>query len=139
MAAFLKCEILLFTYITWVVNLDTMSTVIQFTYAWILLNELKSPTFRLCCRFLQASMKEDLLQQVRSDMESLQRQQKESLNKIATRDEVLQKLNSELGKLRSIKQEKQLEVISSDIFKIYIVKGQLLIIKFLSLHFSYPC
>ena len=55
-------------------------------------------------------MKEDLLQQVRSDMSSLQRQQKESFNKIATRDEVLQKLNSELGKLRSIKQEKQLEV-----------------------------
>ena len=54
-------------------------------------------------------MKDDLLQQVRSDMDSLQRQQKESLNKIATRDEVLQKLNSELGKLRSIKQEKQLE------------------------------
>ena len=62
-------------------------------------------------------MKDDLLQQVRSDMDSLQRQQKESLNKIATRDEVLQKLNLELGKLRSIKQEKQLEArISNYIF-----------------------
>ena len=68
-------------------------------------------------------MKDDLLQQVRSDMDSLQRQQKESLNKIATRDEVLQKLNSELGKLRSIKQEKQLEArISNYIYILFVNK-----------------
>ncbi len=55
-------------------------------------------------------MKEDLLQQTRSELDALKKKQKESVNKIVTRDEVLQKLNSELGKLRSLKQEKQLEV-----------------------------
>ena len=80
-------------------------------------DQMRSSVFRLFFRLLQATMKDDLLQQVRGDMDSLQRQQKESLNKIATRDEVLQKLNSELGKLRSIKQEKQLEArISNYIF-----------------------
>ena len=71
-------------------------------------------------------MKDDLLQQVRSDMDSLQRQQKESLNKIATRDEVLQKLNSELGKLRSIKQEKQLEACISNYIHFLKMKNNIL-------------
>lgn len=65
---------------------------------------------QILLRMFQANMKEDMLKQVRKEVKSLQKQQTESLSKITTRDEVLQKLNAELGKLRGLKQGKLQEV-----------------------------
>uniref|UniRef100_A0A0B7AUF6 Uncharacterized protein n=1 Tax=Arion vulgaris TaxID=1028688 RepID=A0A0B7AUF6_9EUPU len=55
--------------------------------------------------------KEDLIQKLHEDSESLSRQQKEAINKVLIRDENMQKLNVEIGRFKAKNQEKTKELM----------------------------
>ncbi|KAK2143064.1 hypothetical protein LSH36_881g02026 [Paralvinella palmiformis] len=73
-------------------------------------NELGTANARLENLEHNLSMKEDLILQLKQDTDSLQQQQRDAISKITARDEAIQHLNSEIGKLRQIRQEKLIEI-----------------------------